>query len=130
VTRSASAAPSAASDSGWVPLERVLSLSRAGRPSSSEDELEDPVAPPPPSRHFGSDADLVADTRPPDSFLVAVLFTSGSTGVPKGASFTEALAMPTEGVAGIQPFVRFDFQAHDPSFVLSLLSTLQVCACL
>jgi acyl-CoA synthetase (AMP-forming)/AMP-acid ligase II len=102
--RSASVTTSAALQppSPWVPLERALATRQ-----DAADPLTFPVRP-----------------RAPDA-LVAVLFTSGSTGVPKGAVFPEALAMPTEGVSGIQPFVRFDFQAHDPALVLSLLSTLQ-----
>jgi acyl-CoA synthetase (AMP-forming)/AMP-acid ligase II len=47
-----------------------------------------------------------------------------STGPPKGALFSEALTLPTEGSAQLQPFVRFDFASYDPTFVLSLLSTL------
>eukprot|EP00727_Mastigamoeba_balamuthi_P010143 m51a1_g5751 hypothetical protein (1631) ;mRNA; r:1185475-1190493 len=54
----------------------------------------------------------------------AVLFTSGSTGEPKGVAFTEELMMPSEGASNVQPFVRLDFQRFDPSFALSLLSTL------
>ena len=33
--------------------------------------------------------------------MSAVLFTSGSTGVPKGAIFNEDLMMPSEGVATV-----------------------------
>ena len=32
--------------------------------------------------------------------------------------------MPSEGVANVQPFVRVDFQAYDPSFALSILQTM------
>jgi hypothetical protein len=32
---------------------------------------------------------------------------------------------PQEGVATVQPYVRLDFQRFDPSFALSLLSTIQ-----
>lgn len=56
---------------------------------------------------------------------MAILYTSGSTGIPKGAIFTEELVLPSEGVAVLYPFVRLDFQEFDPSFLLSVLSTMQ-----
>merc|ERR1712137_508779 len=33
--------------------------------------------------------------------------------------------MPTAGSTTVLPFIRLDFQAFDPSFILSILSTLQ-----
>lgn len=57
--------------------------------------------------------------------IAAILYTSGSTGLPKGAIFTEELILPSEGIAVLYPFVRLDFQEFDPSFLLSLLSTMQ-----
>jgi fatty acid CoA ligase FadD9 len=57
--------------------------------------------------------------------VAAILYTSGSTGIPKGAIFTEELILPSEGVAVLFPFVRLDFQEFDPSLLLSVLSTMQ-----
>ena len=57
--------------------------------------------------------------------VVAVLFTSGSTGTPKGAMFTEELVFPTEGTTTVMPYIRMDFQLFDPSFILSIVSTMQ-----
>lgn len=53
----------------------------------------------------------------------AVLWTSGSTGVPKGAVFSDGLVLPVGRGATIQPFVRLDFEPYDPSYPLSLLQT-------
>ena len=77
---------------GWVPFFTAASATTAAPPAGCAAPLSFPVG-----------------RRSPES-LVAVLFTSGSTGAPKGAAFSEELALPTEGVSGIQPFVRFDFQ--------------------
>lgn len=57
--------------------------------------------------------------------LVAILFTSGSSGNPKGAAYTQKLIMPPFGVANVEPLVRFDFQEFHPSFIVSLLSIMR-----
>ncbi|KAH3763166.1 fatty-acid-coa ligase FadD [Pelomyxa schiedti] len=67
--------------------------------------------------------------RLPLSEITAVLFTSGSTGRPKGAMFNEELLLPSEGVSVVQPYIRLDFQPFDPSFLLSVLSTMQCGGC-
>ncbi|KNC55984.1 thioester reductase domain-containing protein [Thecamonas trahens ATCC 50062] len=61
-----------------------------------------------------------------DDEVTAVLFTSGSTGTPKGSMFTESLMRPSAGNTVVVPLVRFDFQSFDPTFVLSLLSTMRL----
>eukprot|EP01064_Diplonema_japonicum_P028905 TRINITY_DN4542_c0_g5_i1.p1 TRINITY_DN4542_c0_g5~~TRINITY_DN4542_c0_g5_i1.p1 ORF type:complete len:1224 (+),score=157.48 TRINITY_DN4542_c0_g5_i1:64-3735(+) len=61
----------------------------------------------------------------PRSGPVCVLFTSGSTGSPKGAGFSEDLCLPTEGTTTVYPYLRYDIQDYDPTYLLSLLSTVQ-----
>ena len=61
--------------------------------------------------------------------ITAILYTSGSTGTPKGAVFKEELVIPSEGVTSIQPFLRLDYQPFDPTYLLSILSTMQSGGC-
>ena len=56
----------------------------------------------------------------------AILYTSGSTGIPKGGVFNEDLILPTEGITTVLPYIRIDFQYFDPSLILSVLSTIQL----
>jgi fatty acid CoA ligase FadD9 len=55
----------------------------------------------------------------------AILFTSGSTGIPKGTVFSEDLVLPVAPPGPISPFVRLDFESYDPVYLLTLLGTLQ-----
>eukprot|EP00760_Papus_ankaliazontas_P019969 PhM_4_TR18086/c0_g1_i4/m.102030 len=58
----------------------------------------------------------------------ALLFTSGSSSSPEEAKaiyFPEHLVRPTEGLANTAPFVTLDFQSYDPTYILSLLQTIQ-----
>eukprot|EP01130_Rhizamoeba_saxonica_P012486 TRINITY_DN5267_c0_g1_i1.p1 TRINITY_DN5267_c0_g1~~TRINITY_DN5267_c0_g1_i1.p1 ORF type:complete len:893 (-),score=173.01 TRINITY_DN5267_c0_g1_i1:175-2757(-) len=55
----------------------------------------------------------------------AILFTSGSTGPPKGAIYTEKLMMPSGGVPSVCPLVKIDIQKFHPSFLVSLLSFMR-----
>ena len=57
--------------------------------------------------------------------ISAILSTSGSTGHPKGAIFTEDLLVPKDSFTLISPFIRIDYQPFDPVLVLSLMSTIQ-----
>lgn len=70
--------------------------------------------------------DDITPDRLPSSSVAVVLFTSGSSGVPKAARFSETLALPAAVESTVQPCVRLDFAPFDPSHVLSLLSTLTV----
>ena len=57
--------------------------------------------------------------------ISAILSTSGSTGHPKGAIFTDDLLVPKDTFTLISPFIRIDYQPFDPVLVLSLMSTIQ-----
>jgi fatty acid CoA ligase FadD9 len=57
--------------------------------------------------------------------MSAILSTSGSTGFPKGAIFTEDLLIPTDAFTLISPFIRIDYQPFDPVLLLSLMSTIR-----
>eukprot|EP00005_Dracoamoeba_jomungandri_P013606 CAMPEP_0174278818 /NCGR_PEP_ID=MMETSP0439-20130205/61686_1 /TAXON_ID=0 /ORGANISM="Stereomyxa ramosa, Strain Chinc5" /LENGTH=240 /DNA_ID=CAMNT_0015371265 /DNA_START=758 /DNA_END=1477 /DNA_ORIENTATION=- len=62
--------------------------------------------------------------KSPDQ-ITAISYTSGSTGVPKGAILTDELILPQEGPTHKQPFIRLDYQQSDPTSLLSLLSSMQ-----
>lgn len=70
--------------------------------------------------------DDITPDRLPSASVAVVLFTSGSSGVPKAARFSETLALPAAVESTVQPCVRLDFAPFDPSHLLSLLSTLTV----
>jgi acyl-CoA synthetase (AMP-forming)/AMP-acid ligase II len=70
--------------------------------------------------------DDITPDRLPSSSVAVVLFTSGSSGVPKAARFSETLALPAAVESTVQPCVRLDFAPFDPSHLLSMLSTLTV----
>lgn len=70
-------------------------------------------------------SDIVPDRAAADS-TAFILFTSGSTGLPKAARFSETLALPAALESSVFPCVRLDFAPFDPSHVLSLLGTLAV----
>ena len=57
--------------------------------------------------------------------ISAILSTSGSTGYPKGAIFTEELLIPNDNFTLISPFIRIDYQSFDPVLLLSLMSTIR-----
>lgn len=57
--------------------------------------------------------------------ISAILSTSGSTGYPKGAIFTEELLIPNDTFTLLSPYIRVDYQPYDPVLLLSLLSTIQ-----
>ncbi|CAF1223853.1 unnamed protein product [Rotaria sp. Silwood1] len=61
--------------------------------------------------------------------MSAILSTSGSTGFPKGAIFTEDLLVPNDTFTIISPFIRIDYQPFDPVLVLSLMSTIRYGSC-
>lgn len=60
----------------------------------------------------------------PTDALAAILYTSGSTGTPKGSMFTESHLITLESAVTVDPFIRLDFQSFDPTYILSLLSTM------
>lgn len=61
--------------------------------------------------------------------MSAILSTSGSTGYPKGAIFSEELLIPNDTFTLISPFIRIDFQPFDPVLLLSLISTIKYGSC-
>jgi thioester reductase-like protein len=61
--------------------------------------------------------------------ISAILSTSGSTGYPKGAIFTEELIIPNDSFTLISPFIRIDYQPFDPVLLLSLMSTIKYGSC-
>jgi hypothetical protein len=64
-------------------------------------------------------------TKPRNSSdTVCFLSTSGTSGIPKLARFSEDLCLPSEGVV-TSPFVRADVVSFDPSFLPSLLQTMK-----
>lgn len=87
-----------------VELEELLSLGHKLREESKSDVQVE--------KGISSDA------------VRAILFTSGSTGAPKGAIYTEKLVLPSNGLPTLLPTIRFDFQPFHPSFLISLLQTV------
>lgn len=69
--------------------------------------------------------DILNDLPLSSDAISAILSTSGSTGHPKGAMFTEDLLVPKDQFTLVSPFIRIDYQPFDPVLVLSLMSTLQ-----
>ncbi|CAF1615445.1 unnamed protein product [Rotaria magnacalcarata] len=69
--------------------------------------------------------DILSDAPLSNDTISAILSTSGSTGHPKGAIFTEDLLVPKDQFTLISPFIRIDYQPFDPVLVLSLMSTVQ-----
>ena len=64
-----------------------------------------------------------------DQTISAILSTSGSTGYPKGAMFTEELIIPNDTFTLLSPFIRVDYQSYDPVLLLSLMSTIHYGSC-
>ncbi|KAH3759906.1 fatty-acid-coa ligase FadD [Pelomyxa schiedti] len=60
---------------------------------------------------------------------VALIFTSGTSGTPKGVLFTDEFVTPKNPISTVQPFVRIHFQSYDQSFILSLLSLMKYAGC-
>ncbi|CAF2756041.1 unnamed protein product [Rotaria sp. Silwood2] len=69
--------------------------------------------------------DILSNSPLSNDTISAILSTSGSTGYPKGAIFTEDLLIPKDSSTLISPFIRIDYQPFDPVLVLSLMSTMQ-----
>ncbi|CAF3525176.1 unnamed protein product [Rotaria sp. Silwood1] len=69
--------------------------------------------------------DILQNSPLSNDTISAILSTSGSTGHPKGAIFTEDLLVPKDTITLISPFIRIDYQPFDPVLVLSLMSTIQ-----
>lgn len=63
--------------------------------------------------------------EPTPDAVVALLFTSGTTSRSRCVEFTDALAMPTEGTAHLDPFIALDFARYDPTHLLSVLQTMR-----
>jgi acyl-CoA synthetase (AMP-forming)/AMP-acid ligase II len=72
-----------------------------------------------------SSIDLTRESNLSLLTMSGILSTSGSTGYPRGAIFTEELLIPTEIFPLICPFIRIDYQPFDPVLLLSLMSTIK-----
>ncbi|CAF1557222.1 unnamed protein product [Adineta steineri] len=72
-----------------------------------------------------SSIDIKSSFNLSSTTISAIFSTSGSTGYPKGAIFTEDLIVPTDNFTLISPFIRIDYQPFDPTILLSLMTTIR-----
>jgi long-subunit acyl-CoA synthetase (AMP-forming) len=58
--------------------------------------------------------------------IVAILFTSGTTGVPKGVRFSENLCLPAkDSLVIFNPAIRVEVQSNDPTAIITLLGQIR-----
>ena len=72
-----------------------------------------------------SETELNSSCNLSSQTISAVLSTSGSTGYPKGAMFTEELLIPNDTFTLLSPYIRIDYQSFDPVLLLSIMSTIK-----